>query len=159
MTATTPLVAANVALTVPNGMVAMPTDYTIVSGDVTNGLRIPASLFAGALSGLPYGQAGFVPERLKILVKTTTAGTAFSIVVKASISRTDIPGEPPSYPSANAGDLALNVNAVGQYMFGEFTSGRFKQPDGSLLLNFTGTLGVTTIAVLNGPYAPAGPRG
>jgi len=159
MTATTPLVAANVALTVPNGMVSAPTDYTIVSGDVSNGLRIPASLFAGALSGLPYGQAGFVPERLKLIVKTTVAGTAFSIVVKASISRTDIPGEPPSYPSANTGDLTVNVNATGTYYIGEFTSGRFKQPDGSLLLNFTGTLGTTTLAVLNGPYAPAGPRG
>src|SRR5882724_3842369 len=123
MTANTPLVAANVARTVPNGMVAMPTDYTILAGDVTNGLRIPAPLFAGTLSGLPYGQAGFVPERLKILVKTTNAGTAFSIVIKASISRTDITGEPPSYPSANTGDITNNVNTVGQYMLGEYTSG------------------------------------
>ena len=92
-------------------------------------------------------------------MKTTTAGTAFTVVVKASASRTDIPGEPPSYPSANSGDITLNVNAVGQYMLGEFTSGQVKQPDGSILLNFTGTLGVTTIAILNGPYAPAGPRG
>lgn len=159
MVATTPLLAANVARTVPNGFVLAPTDYTIVAGDVTNGLRIPASLFAGALTGLPYGQAGFVPERLKLIVKTTTPGAAFTVVVKASISRTDISGEPPSYPSANTGDITVNVNANGTYYLGEFTSGQVKQPDGSILLNFTGTLGVTTIAVLNGPYGPAGPRG
>jgi hypothetical protein len=159
MSPTTPLVAANVARSVPNGSVAAPTDYTIVAGDVSNGLSIPASLFAGAISGSQYGQAGALPERMKIVVKTTTAGTAFSIVVKATASRTDIPGEPPSFPQANAGDITVNVNTVGVYYLGAFTSGRVMQPDMSLLLNFTGTLGVTTIALIIDPYTPAGPRG
>jgi hypothetical protein len=159
MAPTTPLVAANVALSVPNGGVAAPTDYTIVAGDVSAGLSIPASLFAGAISALPYGQAGFLTERMKIVVKTTTAGTAFSIVVKATGSRTDLPGEPPSFPSANAGDITKNVNTIGVYYLGGFTSGRVMQADMSLLLSFTGTLGVTTIALLIDPYAPAGPRG
>lgn len=160
MSPTTPLVAANVALLVPNGKASAPTDYTIVSGDVSAGLSIPASLFASpGQTGLAYKQAGFLPERLRIVVKTTTAGTAFSIVVKAMASRTDIPGEPPAFPSANAGDITVNVNTIGVYYLGAFTSGRVLQPDGSLLLNFTGTLGVTTIALLNDPYAPAGPRG
>lgn len=159
MAPTTPLTASNVAIATPNGGVSAPTDYTIVSGDVSAGLSIPASLFAGAIATLPYGQAGFLPERLRIIVKTTTTGTAFSIVVKATATRTDIPGEPPFSPAANAGDITKNVNTVGVYYLGPFTSGRVMQPDMSLLLNFTGTLGVTTIALLVDPYAPAGPRG
>jgi hypothetical protein len=92
-------------------------------------------------------------------VNTTTAGTAFSIVVKATQPQTDVPHEAVPFPSANAGDLTFNVNTVGVYYLGPFTSAQIMQPDGSILLNFTGTLGVTTIAILNQAYAPAGPRG
>jgi len=159
MAPTTPLVAANVATSTVNGMASAPTDYTIVAGDVTNGLSIPASLFSGANSGLNYGATGFVLERLDFLVKTTTAGTAFSIVVKTTQPQTDVANEAPPFPLANAGDVTFNVNTIGVYYIGPLASGRFLQPDGSILLNFTGTLGVTTIAILNNTYAAAGPRG
>lgn len=159
MTATTPLLAANIATSLPNGSIAAPTDYTLVSGDVSAGLSIPASLFSGINSGQNYKQAGFLTERIRILVKTTTGGTAFSIVVKATQPQTDVPHEAVPFPSANAGDLTFNVNSVGVYYLGPFTSAQVMQPDGSLLLNFTGTLGVTTIAILNQSYAAAGPRG
>lgn len=159
MAPTTPLVAANVSTGSVNGMASAPTDYTIVAGDVTNGLSIPASLFSGANSGANYGATGFVLERLDFIVKTTTAGTGFSIVVKATQPLTDVANEAPVFPLANAGDATFNVNTIGVYYIGNLASGRFLQPDGSILLNFTGTLGVTTIAILNSPYAPAGPRG
>lgn len=159
MAPTTPLVAANVAQSVNNGGVAAATPYSIVAGDVTNGLSIPQSLFAGSLSGGSYGQSTFLPERIMLVVNTTTAGTAFSIVVKATQPLTDVPNEAPVFPAANAGDITVNVNTVGTYYLGGFTSGRVLQPDGSMLLNFTGTLGVTTFWVLTEPYAPVGNRG
>ncbi|QOR55776.1 MAG: hypothetical protein YHS30scaffold324_8 [Catenulispora phage 69_17] len=159
MTATTPLVAANVATSNPNASIGAPTAYSLVAGDVSSGLSIPASLFSGINAGLNYKQAGFLPERIRLVVNTTTAGTAFSIVVKATQPQTDVPHEAVPFPSANAGDLTFNVNTVGVYYLGPFTSAQIMQPDGSILLNFTGTLGVTTIAILNQAYAPAGPRG
>lgn len=160
MTATTPLVAANVALTVPNGMTADATPYSLVSGDVSNGLSIPASLFAPPISGLAFGQSGFLPEKFRIRVNTTGAGTAFKIIVKASQPKTDVPNLFPASPQANLGDLGpFDVSATGLRTLGPFNSGRVLQPDGSLLLNFTGTLGTTTIWVLLDPYAPVGPRG
>lgn len=159
MAPTTPLTSSNVALEVINGGVGAPTAYSIVAGDVTNGLSIPASLFTGAISGASYGQNGFLPEHLTLIVNTTTAGTAFSVVVKATQATTDVPNTKPPFPAANQGDITVNVNTVGTYYLGSFTSGRVLQPDGSLLLNFTGTLGVTTLAVLLSPYAAAGPRG
>jgi len=159
MAPTTPLAAANVALMTPNGAVAAPTDYSLVAGDVSNGLSIPASLFAGAISGLPYGQSGFLPEHLRLIVKTTTPGTNFKVIVKATQPRTDIANQFPFTPQANTGDLTVDVSSNATRYFGVFTSGRFLQPDGSILLNFSGTLGVTTLALLMDPYAPAGPRG
>jgi len=159
MAPTTPLGASNIATCSPNGSIGAPTAYSLQAGDVSNGLSIPASLFSGINSGQNYGQAGFLTERIRIIVNTTTAGTAFSIVVKATQPQTDVPHEATPFPSANAGDLTFNVNTVGVYYLGPFTSARVMQPDGSLLLNFTGTLGVTTIAVLNQSYAAAGPRG
>ena len=158
-TPNTPLAAANVALGVSNGMVVAPTDYTIVSGDVTNGISIPASLFTGAISGLPFGQAGFVPEHLKIVAKTTVAGTNFKLIVKATQPRTDISNQLPFTPLANQGDLSFDLSTTGTRYLGRFTSGRVLQSDGSLLINFSGTLGTTTIAILLDPYAPVGPRG
>lgn len=155
----TPLVAANVAVRVSNGMVAAPTDYTIVSGDVTNGISIPASLFAGAASGMPFGQSGALPEKITLVVKTTAAGTNFKVILKATQPRTDIANQLPFTPAANAGDASFDVSTTGTRYIGEFTSGRFQQSDGSLLINFSGTLGTTTIAILLDPYAPAGPRG
>jgi hypothetical protein len=159
MTATTPLGASNVATSAANGSIGAPTAYSLVAGDISAGLSIPASLFSGINSGLNYKQAGFLPERIRLVVNTTTAGTAFSIVVKATQPQTDVPREAVPFPSANAGDLTFNVNTTGVYYLGPFTSAQVMQPDGSLLLNFTGTLGVTTIAVLNLAYAAAGPRG
>lgn len=159
MAPTTPLTSANVALMTPNGISAAPTDYTLVSGDVSNGLSIPASLFASPISGLAFGQSGFLPEKLRLVIKTTVAGTAFKVVVKASQPKSDVPNLLSASPQANLGDLTLDVNATGTRYAGPFNSGRFLQPDGSLLLNFTGTLGTTTIAVLLDPYAPVGPRG
>jgi len=159
MTANTPLVAANVALSVPNGMVVAPTDYTIVSGDVTNGISIPASLFAGAISGLNFGQSGFISEHLRIIAKTTAPGTLFKLIVKATQPRTDIANQLPFSPAANAGDLTLDLSSNATRYIGVLSSGRFTQPDGSLLINFSGTLGTTTLAILLDPYAPVGPRG
>lgn len=159
MAPTTPLTSSNVMLGAPNGIAAAPTDYTLVSGDVSAGLSIPASLFASPISGLAFSQAGFLPEKLRLLIKTTVAGTAFKIVVKAGQPKSDVPNLLPASPQANLGDLTLDVNATGTRYAGPFGSGRFLQPDGSLLLNFTGTLGTTTIAVLLDPYAPVGPRG
>lgn len=158
-TPNTPLVAANVALSVPNGLVLAPTDYTIVAGDVTNGISIPASLFAGAISGLNFGQSGFISEHLRIIAKTTVAGTNFKLIMKATQPRTDIANQLPFSPSANLGDASYDLSATGTRYLGVFSSGRFTQPDGSLLINFSGTLGTTTIAVLLDPYAPVGPRG
>lgn len=157
-TPNTPLTSSNVAVAVPNGLVLAPTDYTIVSGDVTNGIKIPASLFAG-LGALPYGQAGFVPERLKIVAKTTAAGTNFKLIVKATQPDTDVANLLPFSPAANAGDITFDLSTTGTRYLGSFTSGRVMQPDGSLLINFSGTLGTTTIALLLDPYGPAGPRG
>lgn len=159
MAPNTPLVAANIALSVANGAVAAPTDYTIVSGDVTNGISIPASVFAGAVDGLPFGQAGFLPERFRLVVKTTGAGTLFKLIVKASQPRTDIANQLPFSPAANAGDITTDVSAVGVKYLGPFTSGRVEQLDGSMLINFSGTLGTTTIAIVADPYGPIGPRG
>lgn len=159
MAPTTPLTSPNVAMKAVNGSVAAPTGYTIVAGDVTNGLSIPQSLFAGAISGLNFGQAGFVLERLELVVVTSVAGTAFSVVVKSTQKQTDVANEAPPFPLSNAGDATFNVNATGTYYLGPFTSGRFLQPDGSLLLNFTGTLGTSTLAIVSNPYAAAGPRG
>lgn len=159
MTANTPLVAANVARRNLNGVVAAATPYTILAGDVTNGLSIPQSLFTGNITGLNFKQAGFVLERMDLVVTTTTPGTAFSVVIKATQAQTDVPNEHIPFPAANAGDVTLNVNANGTYYIGCLTSGRFSQPDQSLLLNFSGTLGVTTMWVLLSPWAPAGPRG
>lgn len=161
MAPTTPLVAGNVALTVANGSVAAPTDYSLVAGDVSNGLSIPASLFSSAnsISGLPYGQSGFLPEKFRLIVKTTTPGTTFKLIVKATQPRTDIANQLPFDPGANTGDFSVDVSSNGTRYVGPFASGRFIQPDGSILLNFSGTLGVTTIAVLLDPYAPVGPRG
>lgn len=159
MAANTPLTSSNVALSVNNGVVGAATAYSIQASDVTNGISIPQSLFAGAIAALNFGQSGFVLERIKLVVNTTTAGTGFSVVVKATQPQTDVPNEAPPFPLSNAGDVTLNVNAIGTYYVGPLTSGRFSQPDQSLLLNFTGTLGVTTLWVLAEPWAPAGPRG
>lgn len=152
------LASANVGVQPNNGMLTTSgiTAHSIVAGDVTNGLSLPASVVAGALS---YGQAGFVPEQVTFVVQTTTAGTAFSVVVKATQATTDVPNSAPPFPSANAGDRTFNVNAIGTYNLGPFTSAQSMQPDGSMLLNFTGTLGVTTIYVIVEQYFPAGPRG
>lgn len=155
-TPNTPLGASNVAVAVNNGLVAAPADYTIVSGDVTNGISIPASLVTGVL---PYGQVGFMPQRMKIIAKTTGAGTNFKLIVKAIQPRTDIANQLPYSPAANAGDITYDLSAVGVKYLGPFTSGRVLQPDGSLLINFSGTLGTTTLAILLDPYGPAGPRG
>lgn len=161
MAPTTPLAAANVALTVPNGSVVAPTDYTLVSGDISNGLSIPASLFsvANSICGLAFGQSGFLPEKLRLVVKTTVAGTNLKLIVKASAAKTDVLNQLPSSPQANIGDQTVDISTTGTRYFGPFNSGRFLQPDGSLLLNFSGTLGTSTIAVLLDPYAPVGPRG
>ena len=159
MTANTPLTSANVARRNLNGVVAAATPYSIQASDVTNGISIPQSLFSGSISGLNFKQAGFVLERLDLVVATTTAGTNFSVVVKATQAQTDVPNEHVPFPAANAGDVTLNVNATGTYYIGCLSSGRFSQPDQSLLLNFSGTLGVTTLWVLLSPWTPAGPRG
>lgn len=150
--------SAAFAVETNNGVTTPPTPYSIVSGDVSAGIRIPASFFTGTVAA-PYGQAGFLPEKLRLFVVTATAGTAFSVIVKASQPTTDVPNEAPFTPAANAGDLTVNVNTVGTYFIGPFTSGRFLQPDGSVLLNFSGTLGATTIYGYVGSYWPAGPRG
>lgn len=156
----TPLGASNIAVKVVNGFVAAPTDYTIVSGDVSNGISIPASLFAGAASGLPFGQSGFLPEKITIVAKTTGAGTSFKLTVKATQPATDVLNQLPFSPAANAGDLTpIDLSATGTKYIGVFTSGRVLQPDGSLLINFSGTLGTTTLAILLDPYGPSGPRG
>ena len=157
-TPNTPLTSSNVAVSVPNGAVAAPTDYTIVSGDVTNGISIPASLFAG-LGVMPFGVAAALPERFRLVVKTTAAGTNFKVIVKATQPRTDIQNQLPFTPAANAGDISTDVSTTGTRYLGPFTSGRVQQSDGSVLLNFSGTLGTTTIAIVADPYAPAGPRG
>lgn len=157
-TPNTPLTSSNVAVTVPNGLVVAAADYTIVSGDVTNGISIPASLFSG-LGVLPFGQAGFLPERLKIVAKTTVAGTNFKLIVKATQPTTDVANQLPFSPAANAGDIVYDLSTTATRFLGSFTSGRVVQPDGSLLINFSGTLGTTTIALLVDPYGPAGPRG
>lgn len=159
MAPTTPLTTANIAQQTVNGMTAAATPYTILSGDVTNGLSIPQSLFTGAFSGLNFGQPGFVLERIELVIATTVAGTAFNVVVKATQKQTDVPNEAPPFPLSNLGDASYNVNATGTYYIGPLTSGRFSQPDQSLLLNFTGTLGTTTLWVLSAPWAPPGPRG
>jgi hypothetical protein len=160
MAPTTPLTSSNVALTVPNGIVADATPYVLVSGDVSNGLSIPASLFASPISGLAFSQAGFLPEKLRIRVNTTVAGTAFKITVKAAQPKTDVPNLLPASPQANLGDLGpFDVSTTGLRTLGPFNSGRVLQPDGSLLINFSGTLGTTSIWVLLDPYAPVGPRG
>lgn len=132
------------------------TPHTIVAGDVTNGLSLPAAAVTGALS---YGQVGFVAEQVTFVFNTSVAGTAFSVVTKATIATTDVPNSAPPFPSANAGDATFNINTVGTYNIGPLTSGRFLQPDGSILLNFTGTLGTTTVYVIVEQYFPAGPRG
>jgi len=159
MAPTTPLTSSNVARKSINGMVSAATAYSIQAGDVSAGLSIPQSLFAGSISGLNFGQAGFVMERIDLVVATTTAGTGFSIVVKATQPQTDVGKQHSPFPLSNQGDVTLNVNTVGNYYIGPLTSNRFSQPDGSLLLNFSGTLGVTTFWVLVSPWAPAGPRG
>ena len=159
MAPNTPLTSSNVAVRTVNGMVSAATAYSIQASDVTNGISIPQSLFAGAISGLNYGATGFVLEHLELVVATTTAGTAFSVVVKATQPQTDVANEAVPFPLANLGDATFNVNALGTYYIGSLASGRFSQPDQSLLLNFTGTLGVTTIWILSNPWAPPGPRG
>jgi hypothetical protein len=159
MAPTTPITAPNIATGVVNGSVLAPTAYNIVAGDVTNGLSVPLSIFSGVNSGLNYGQAGFLLERVDFIFNTTTAGTAFSVVVKATQPQVDVANEAVPFPLANAGDLTININTIGTYYIGPLTSGRFTQPDGSILFNFTGTLGVTTLAILNSPYSAAGPRG
>lgn len=143
------------AALVNNGAVPGPTAYTITGTDVTNGISIPASFFTANA----YGQPGFILERLTLIFNTTTAGTAFTAIVKPTVATTDVPNSAPPFPLANAGQMSSNINAIGVYYFSGLTSGRFLQPDGSLLINFTGTLGVTTLAGLLAPYAPAGPRG
>jgi hypothetical protein len=159
MAPTTPLVAANIALTVPNGSVAAPTDYTLVSGDISNGLSVPASLFAAPISGLAFGQAGFLPEKFRLIVKTTVAGTNLKLIIKAAQPKSDVPNIFPASPQANLGDVTIDISSTGTRYIGPFGSARLLQPDGSLLFNFSGTLGTSTIAVLLDPYAPVGPRG
>lgn len=152
------LASANVGVQPNNGSLTTSgiTAHSIVAGDVTNGLSLPASAVTGALS---YGQTGFVAEQVTFVFNTTTAGTAFSVVFKATQATTDVPNSAPPFPSANAGDATFNINAIGTYNVGPLTSARFMQPDGSILLNFTGTLGVTTVYVIVEQYFPAGPRG
>jgi hypothetical protein len=152
----TTITAAAFAVETNNGVTTPPTPYSIQSGDVSGGMRIPASFFTTAA---PYGQNGFLPEKLRLFVVTATAGTNFSVIIKASQPTSDIPNEAPFTPAANAGDLTFNVNTVGTYFLGPFTSGRVLQPDGSMLLNFSGTLGVTSIYGYVGSYYPAGGRG
>lgn len=152
----TVITSAAFAVETNNGVTTPPTPYSIQSADVSGGIRIPASFFTTAAS---FGQAGFLPEKLRLFIVTGTAGTSFTVIVKASQPTTDVPNEAPFTPLAAAGDLSFNVNTVGTYMLGPFTSGRVLQPDGSILLNFSGTLGVTSIAGYVGSYAPAGPRG
>lgn len=152
------LTSANVGVQPNNGALVTSsiTAHTIVTSDVTNGLSLPAAAVTGAAS---YGQAGFVPEQVTFVINTTVAGTSFSVVVMNTQATTDVPNSAPPFPSANAGSLTVNVNTVGIYNLGNFTSGRFEQPDGSILLNFSGTLGTTTIYVVVEQYFPAGPRG
>lgn len=133
-----------------------PTPYTILSGDVSGGISIPASFFTTVL---PYGQTGFVLERLTLAFVTSAPGTALVVVVKASQPTTDVPNEASAFSLANAGDYSKNINTAKTYYISGLTSARFMQADGSLLLNFTGTVGTTTMYGLMAPYAPAGPRG
>lgn len=148
--------SAAFAVTVPNGLTTPPTAYSITSGDVSAGISIPPSFFTTAAS---YGQSGFLPEKLFLFFVTTTPGTSFKAIIKATIATTDVPNSAPPFPLANAGDLTLNINANGTYPVFGLTSGRFMQPDGSILINFSGTVGVTTLAGYVQPYAPLGPRG
>ncbi|HEY1820415.1 MAG TPA: hypothetical protein VGG83_10830 [Trebonia sp.] len=150
--------AAAFAVENNNGNTTPPTPYTILSGDVSGGIRIPASFFTGTVAA-PYGQPGFLPEKLRLFFVTSAAGTNFTVVVKASQPTTDVPNEAPFTPAANSGDFPLNINTAATYFVGPLTSGRFLQPDGSVLLNFTGTLGTTTVYGYVGSYYPAGPRG
>lgn len=150
------ITSAAFATLVNNGTVTFPTPYSITSTDVTNGIRITPSLISGAA---PYGQSGFLPEKLILFFVTGTAGTSFTALIQPTIATTDVPNSAPPFPLANQGALSVNINAVGTYPVGPLTSGRFLQPDGSILINFSGTLGVTTLYGLVGAYAPAGPRG
>lgn len=148
--------ASAFAVTVPNGITTPPTPYTITSGDVSAGITIPASFFSTAAS---YGQAGFLPEKLFLFFVTATAGTNFTAIIEATQATTDVPNSAPPFPSANTGNLSLNINAVGTYPVFGLVSGRFLQPNGSIVVNFSGTLGVTTVYGYVQPYAPIGPRG
>lgn len=152
----TTITSAAFAVTTPNGLTTPPTAYSIQSGDVSGGIVIPASFFSTAAS---YGQAGFLPEKLFLFFVTATAGTSFEAIIKATVATTDVPNSAPPFPAANAGDLTLNINAVGTYPVFGLTSGRFLQPDGSIHVNFSGTLGATTMYGYVQPYAPIGPRG
>jgi hypothetical protein len=157
MTATQ-LTSANVGVQANNGMLTTSgiTAHTLTSTDVSNGLQLPASAVTGALA---YGQAGFVPEQVTFVFTITTAGTSLNAIVEPTIATTDVPNSAPPFPAANAGPLTFNINAVGAYNIGNLTSGRFEQPDGSILFNFSGTLGAGTVYVIVEQYFPAGPRG
>lgn len=158
MTAPTQLTSANVGVQPNNGALVTSsiTAHTITSTDVSNGLQLPASAVTGALS---YGQAGFVAEQVTFVFNTTVTGTAFSVVFKATIATTDVPNSAPPFPAANQGDATFNINTVGVYNIGPLTSARLMQPDGSILLAFTGTLSTTTVYAIVEQYFPAGPRG
>lgn len=148
--------SANFAVTAPNAITALPTAYTITSSDVSNGITITPSMITGAAS---YGQSGFLPERLRLFFNTTTAGMNFEAILNATQATTDVPNSAPPFPYANRGNVPLNINAVGTYVVDGLTSGWLMQPNGNILITFSGTLGVTTMYGLVGPYAPAGPRG
>ncbi len=157
MTATQ-LTSANVGIQTNNGSLTTSaiTAHTLTTTDVSNGLQLPASAVTGALA---YSQAGFVAEQVTFVFTMGTAGTSFNVVLVSTQASTDVPNSAPPFPAANAGNLSLNINAVATYNIGNLTSGRFQQPDGSILLNFTGTLGAGTVYVVVEQYFPAGPRG
>jgi hypothetical protein len=101
---------------VPNGNLADPAG-TATNAGASNGHVLPAVAAAGS--------AKAVPELT--LLRVTAGATGGVVTVKAGTN-------PPSL-AAGQGDLAVTVANSGTQWIGPFESGRFIQPDGTMLVD------------------------
>jgi hypothetical protein len=117
---------------VPNGNLPDPAG-TATNAGVGNGHVLPAVAAAGS--------AKSVPELT--LLRVTAGATGGVVTVKAGTN-------PPSL-AAGQGDLAVTVANSGTQFIGPFESGRFIQPDGTMLVDIATGFVAGTITAFRFP--------
>jgi hypothetical protein len=112
--------------TVPNGALADPAGVATVAG-AGNGLQIPSVPVAPAV-------VTSKPELTLLRVSNASGGTG-TVTVKA--------GAQPLAIAAGQGDLTVSLATGTVQWLGPFESGRFVQPDGSMIVESSVVMTVT----------------